>query len=75
MLIDVVADTLLDSVKLLPFLYITYLLIELIEHRSGEAGRNRIGAAGKTGPVWEPYLESSHSAVFRRPHQVCMREK
>lgn len=52
MLVDVVADTLLDSVKLLPFLYITYLLIELIEHRAGEAGRNRIGAAGKTGPVW-----------------------
>ena len=52
MLVDVVADTLLDSVKLLPFLYITYLFIELIEHRAGEAGRNRIGAAGKTGPVW-----------------------
>ena len=52
MLIDVIKDTAIDSIKLLPFLYITYFLIELIEHRAGEAGRARIGAAKKSGPIW-----------------------
>ena len=52
MLMDVIKDTALDSIKLLPFLYITYLLIELIEHKVGEAGRARIGAAKKSGPIW-----------------------
>ena len=52
MLMEVIIDTALDSIKLLPFLYITYLLIELIEHKVGEAGRARIGAAKKTGPIW-----------------------
>lgn len=52
MLMDVIIDTALDSIKLLPFLYITYLLIELIEHKVGEAGRARIGAAKKSGPIW-----------------------
>ena len=33
MLMEVIKDTALDSIKLLPFLYITYLLIELIEHK------------------------------------------
>ena len=52
MLMEVIKDTALDSIKLLPFLYITYLLIELIEHKVGEAGRARIGAAKKSGPIW-----------------------
>ena len=52
MLMDVVLDTLLDSLRLLPFLFLTYLLMEFLEHRAGEAGRARIGAARKSGPVW-----------------------
>ncbi len=52
MLLDVVLDTLLDSLRLLPFLFLTYLLMEFLEHRAGEAGRARIGAARKSGPVW-----------------------
>ncbi len=52
MLLDVVLDTLLDSLRLLPFLFLTYLLMEFLEHRAGEAGRSRIGAARKSGPVW-----------------------
>ena len=52
MLMEVIKDTALDSIKLLPFLYITYLLIEMIEHKVGEAGRARIGAAKKSGPIW-----------------------
>ena len=30
---EVVLDALLDLVKLLPFLFVTYLILELIEHK------------------------------------------
>ena len=52
MLLDVILDTLLDGLRLLPFLFFTYLLMEFLEHRTGEAGRVRIGAARRSGPVW-----------------------
>ena len=52
MLLDVILDTLLDGLRLLPFLFFTYLLMEFLEHRTGEAGRARIGAARRSGPVW-----------------------
>jgi hypothetical protein len=33
---DVILDTLLDTAKLIPFLFVTYLLMEYLEHRIGE---------------------------------------
>ena len=32
-MIDIILDTLIDSLKLLPFLFIAFLIIELIEHK------------------------------------------
>lgn len=52
MLSDVLKDTLSDGFRLLPFLFLTYLLMEFLEHRAGEAGRTRIGAARTSGPIW-----------------------
>ncbi len=52
MLFDVIIDTVKDSLRLLPFLFLTYLLIELLEHRAGAAGRRRLGAARRSGPFW-----------------------
>ena len=34
-MLDIIMDTLLDSVKLLPFLFLTYLCMELLEHKAG----------------------------------------
>ena len=44
--------TLEDSVKLLPFLFVTYLLMELLEHTPGGKVQNKIRNAGKVGPLW-----------------------
>lgn len=51
-MIDIILDSFLDSVKLLPFLFLTYLLMETLEHKTGSAARNRIKSAGKMGPLW-----------------------
>ncbi len=44
--------TLEESINLLPLLFITYLIMEFLEHRTGKAAENRIRRAGKFGPVW-----------------------
>ena len=44
--------TIEDSVKLLPFLFLTYLLMELLEHTTGGKVQNKIRNAGKVGPLW-----------------------
>lgn len=48
---DVISDTLLDVVKLLPFLFLTYLAMEYLEHRTGNKAEALIKKAGRFGPV------------------------
>ena len=50
-MIDVIIDTLLDTLKLLPFLYLTYLLMEFLEHRSGGAAERWLRRSGQVGPL------------------------
>lgn len=50
-MLEVIQDTLIDAIKLLPFLFITYLIMEYIEHKMGEKSKNAIKKAGKLGPV------------------------
>ena len=47
----VVQDTIVDSIKLIPFLFITYLIMELIEHSAGEKTEKLIKKSGKFGPL------------------------
>lgn len=51
-MLDILLDSLLDSVKLVPFLFLTYLFMEFLEHRAGSAASDRIRTAGKLGPLW-----------------------
>lgn len=48
---EVVLDTLIDFAKLLPFLFLTYLFMEFLEHKAGEKMENAITKAGRFGPV------------------------
>jgi len=50
-MLEALEETLIDSLKLLPFLLITYLVMELIEHRAGNKTTNVIKKAGKFGPI------------------------
>lgn len=56
MILDIFVDTIVDSVKLLPFLFLTYLLMEWLEHKTGSAAEQRIRSAGKSGPIWGALL-------------------
>ncbi len=49
-MLEIIEDTLIDSIKLLPFLFITYLIMEYIEHKMGEKSKNIIKKSGKWGP-------------------------
>lgn len=51
MILPVIQDTLLDTLKLLPFLFITYLIMEYIEHRTSEKSRLLMKNSGKWGPA------------------------
>ena len=48
---DIILDTLLDSVKLLPFLFVAFLIMEYIEHKFSNKGKEKISKAGKYGPI------------------------
>ncbi len=50
-MIDVILDTLLDVVKLLPFLFLTYLVMEYLEHKTGDKAETIVKKAGRFGPV------------------------
>lgn len=49
--LDVIKDTLIDSLKTLPFLFLAFLLLEALEHHAGEKINNTLRSAGKAGPL------------------------
>lgn len=48
---DILLDTVLDCVKLLPFLLAAYLLIEWLEHRAGDRFGAFLKRSGRLGPL------------------------
>ena len=50
-MLDILKDTALDILKLTPFLFIAFLIIELIEHRLSKTTTNIIKKSGKFGPL------------------------
>ena len=50
-MLDVIVDTLIDSVKLIPFLFITYLIMEYIEHKTSNKVKSAIQKSGRCGPL------------------------
>lgn len=50
-MLEVIQEAIIDSIKLLPFLFITYLIMEYIEHKTKEKTRETIKKSGKIGPL------------------------
>ena len=49
---DIILDCVIDTLKTLPFLFLTYLLMEYIEHRTSDKTKTMIRRAGKWGPLF-----------------------
>ena len=46
-----VLHTLIDTAKIVPFLFLTYLLMEFLEHKAGGAPERWLRTSGKIGPL------------------------
>lgn len=50
-ILEILKETTIDSIKLLPFLFITYLIMEYIEHKTSNKVKEAIKKSGKFGPI------------------------
>ncbi len=48
---DLLADAFKDTVYLVPFLFVTYLLLEALEHKAGNKTEELVQKAGRFGPA------------------------
>ncbi len=48
---DLLADAFKDTVYLVPFLFVTYLLLEALEHKAGNKTEELVQKAGRLGPA------------------------
>lgn len=49
---DAILDAIIDSLKILPFLFITYLVMEYLEHKTSKKSKRFIQKSGKFGPIF-----------------------
>lgn len=49
---EALTDALVDTVKLIPFLFVTYLLMEYLEHHTGDKSVKLLARMGNKGPVF-----------------------
>lgn len=50
-MLDILIDSVIDSLKLIPFLFVTYLLMEYLEHKTSDKHQEQMRKSGKMGPV------------------------
>ena len=50
-LLHILEHTFIDTIKILPFLLIAYLIMEYIEHKTTDQTRDVIKQSGKFGPL------------------------
>ena len=53
---EIIMDTLIDGIKLIPFLFVAFLIIELIEHKISNKNKHLISKTGKLGPLFGSLL-------------------
>jgi len=50
-MLHIIEHTLLDSIKLVPFLFLTYLAMEYLEHKAADKTSRMVRKAGRLGPL------------------------
>lgn len=72
-MLDVLLDALIDTAKLIPFLFITYLILEWIEHKAAKKTQAAAAKAGVLGPAVGGLLGAFRDAAFPLPPPICIR--
>lgn len=49
---DIILDTFIDGIKLLPFLFFAFLLMEFIEHKVSDKSKKIVQKSGRFGPLF-----------------------
>lgn len=49
-MIEIIEETLIDGLRLIPFLFVAFLIIEIIEHKLSNKNKKLIAKSGKYGP-------------------------
>lgn len=55
-MLEIIEDALIDSVKLIPFLFLTYLAMEFLEHKTNAKTKQIVKNSGKAGPFFGALL-------------------
>lgn len=64
-MLDILLDTIIDSLKLLPFLFIAYLILEYLEHKISDKSKEKIKKSGKFGPlIRKPFWDIPTMWIF-----------
>ncbi len=50
-MLDILMDSVLDSIKLIPFLWATYFIMEYLEHKTSDKHKEHMQKSGKWGPM------------------------
>lgn len=50
-MLDIILDTILDGIKILPFLWFAFLIIELLEHKFHKQSQKIVEKSGRLGPL------------------------
>ena len=53
---EVIIDALVDTLKIIPFLFVAFLIMEYIEHKFNKKGKDKIKEAGRLGPLFGSLL-------------------
>ena len=51
-IIHIISHTILDSLNIIPFLYLAFLLIEFLEHKLSKKSKKIVEKSGKLGPLF-----------------------
>ena len=57
-----VTEFLLDNLLLLPFLFVTYLVLEILEARAGGALERSLGRTRRLGPLFGAFTAMLHTS-------------
>lgn len=55
-MLEILLETIIDSLKILPFLFLTYILMEYLEHKMSDKTKKIIKNSGKIGPLYGAVL-------------------